>query len=69
MTESLRKAIMLDPNSKIVSSKKKKGVMKTETIIRSKGIFALNYSTRPKKNILVILMSKVFLTTKNSGKP
>ena len=38
--------------------------MKTGTIIRSKGIFVLNYSARPKKNILVILMSKVFLTKK-----
>ena len=47
----------------------KKGVMKTGTIIRSKGIFVLNYSARPKKNILMILMSKVFRTTKNSGKP
>ena len=34
-----------------------------------KGIVVLSYSARPKKNILVTLMSKVFLTTKNSGKP
>ena len=31
--------------------------------------FLLNYFAGLKKNILVILMSKVFLTTKNSGKP
>ena len=46
-----------------------KGLMKTGATIRSKGIFVLHYSARPKKNILVTLMSKVFLTTKNSGKP
>ena len=66
MTKSLRKAIML--RSKLKNNFNK-GLMKTGTIIRSKGIFVLNYSTRPKKNILVILMSKVFLTTKNSGRP
>ena len=44
-----------------------KGLMKTRTIIRNKGLFVLNYSARPKKNVLVILMSKVLLTTKNSG--
>ena len=38
--------------------------MKTGTAIRTKGISALNYSARRNKNILVILMSKVFLTTK-----
>ena len=43
--------------------------MKTGATKGSKGIFVLNYSARPKKNILVILMSKVFLTKKNSGKP
>ena len=47
----------------------KKGLIKTGIIPRSKIIFVLNYSVRPKKNILVILMSKVFLTIKNSGKP
>ena len=41
--------------------------MKTRPIIRNKGLFVLNYSARPKKNVLVILMSKVLLTTKNSG--
>ena len=65
MTKSLRKAIML--RSRLKNNFNKKGLMKTGTIIRSKGIFVLNYSARPKKNILVILMSKVFLTTKNSG--
>ena len=38
----------------------------TEAIIRSKGTFVLNYSARPKKNILVIIILKVLLTTKNS---
>ena len=56
----------LDPGSKIISANK--GLMKTATTIREKGVFVLNYSARPKKNILVI-MSKVFLTAKNSGKP
>ena len=66
MTKSLRKAIMLRSRLK---NNFNKGLMKTGTIIRSKGIFVLNYSARPKKNILMILISKVFLTTKNSGKP
>ena len=66
MTKSLRKAIML--RSKLKNNFNK-GLMKTGTIIRSKGIFVLNYSTRPNKYVLVILMSKVFLATKNSGKP
>ena len=56
----------LDPGSKIISTNK--GLMKTATTIRDKGTFVLNYSARPKKNILVI-MSKVLLTAKNSGKP
>ena len=42
--------------------------MKTGTTISSKGIFMLNYSARPKKNIFVTLMSKVFLTTKKFWK-
>ena len=67
MNKSLRKAIMLNPDSKIISTNK--SLVKTGTVIRSKGIFVLNYSARRKKNILVILTSKVFLTTKNSGKP
>ena len=33
--------------------------MKIETIIKRNGIFVLNYSARPKNNILMILMSKV----------
>ena len=33
--------------------------MKTETVVRRKGIFVLKYSAKP-KNVLVILMSKVF---------
>ena len=68
-TKSLRKAIMLRSSLKIISTKTKKGLMKTGAIIRSKGISVLNYSARLKKNILMILMSKVFLATKNSGKP
>ena len=67
MAKPLRKTITLRSCSKIIS--RKKGLMKTGTTIRSKAIFVLNYSARPKKNILMILMSKVFLTTKNSGKP
>ena len=67
MTKSLRKAIMLRSSSKIISPNK--GLMKTGAITRSQEIFVLNFSARPKKNILVILMSKVFLTTKNFGKP
>ena len=67
MTKSLRKAIMLRSSSKIISPNK--GLMKTGAIIRSQEISVLNFSARPKKNILVILLSKVFLTTKNFGKP
>ena len=67
MNKILRKAIML--RSRLKNNFNKKGLMKTGTIIRSKGNFVLNYSARPEKNISVILMSKVFLTTKNSGKP
>ena len=66
MTKSLRKALML--RSKLENNFNK-DLMKAGTTIRSKGIFVLNYSAKPKKNILVILMLKVFLTTKNSGKP
>ena len=62
MTKSLRKAIML-------RSRFKNNFNKKCDNYKNKGIFMLNYSTRPKENILVILMSKVFLTTKNSGKP
>ena len=65
--ESIGKAIML--RSRLKNSFNNKGLMKTGTIIRSKGVFVLNYSARRKKNILVTLMSKVFLTTKNSEKP
>ena len=43
--------------------------MKTGITIWNKGNFLFNYSTRPKKNILVILMLKLFLTTKHFGKP
>ena len=57
MSKSLRKAIMLRPRQ-IISTNK--GLMKTETIISSKGIFVLSYYARSKKNILVILMSKLF---------
>ena len=42
--------------------------MESGTIIRSKGIFVLNYYARPKKNILMILMSKVFLSKKKFWK-
>ena len=43
--------------------------MKTGTTLSSKGSFALeDYSTKPKKNMLMILMSKVFPTTKIIGK-
>ena len=65
MAKSLRKAIML--RSRLRNNFNKHGLMKTGTTI--KRVFVLNYSARPKKNMLVILMSKVFLTTKNSGKP
>lgn len=34
----------------------KEGHMKTGIIIRSKGTLLLDYSTKPKKNILMILM-------------
>ena len=68
MTKSLSgKKKILDQGSKMISTKK--DLMKTGIIIRSKGIFVLNYSVKPKKNVLVILVSKVFLTAKNSGKP
>ena len=65
MAKSLRKAIML--RSRLRNNFNKHGLMKTGTTI--KRVFVLNYSARPKKNMLVILMSKVFLTTKNSGNP
>ena len=62
MTKSLRKTIML--TSKLKNNFNKKGMIKTGIIIRRKGIFVLNYSSRQKK-ILVILMSKIVLRTKN----
>ena len=62
MAKSLRKAIMVRFRLK---SNVKKGLMKNGIIMRSKGISVLNTSARPKKNILVILVSKVFLTKKN----
>ena len=65
-TKSLREAIMLRSRLK---NNFYKGLMRTRTTVRSKEIFVLNYCARPKKTILVILMSKVFLTTNNSGKP
>ena len=61
-TKSLRKAIMLRSRLK---NNFYKGLMKTRTTVRSKGIFVLNYCASPKKTILVILMSNVFLTTNN----
>ena len=61
MTKSLRKAIMLRSRLK---NNFNKGLTKTGTIMRNKVIFVLNYSNKPKKNILVILMPKVFLTKK-----
>ena len=61
MAKSLRKAIMLRFRLK---SNVKKGLMKNGIIMRSKGISVLNTSARPKKNILVILVSKAFLTKK-----
>ena len=60
MTKSLRKAMMLRSRLKNKFNKQRSD----ENWDNHKGIFVLNYSTRPKKNILVILMSKVFLTTK-----
>ena len=39
--------------------------MKTGIILRSKEIFVLNYSARPKKIVFVVLMTKVFPTRKN----
>ena len=52
MTKSLRKAIMLASTNKVL--------MKTGTTIRSKEFFVLNYPVKPKKYILVILISKYF---------
>ena len=52
--------------SKLKNNFNKQRSDETEAIIRSKGTFVLNYSTRPKKNILVILILKVLLRTKNS---
>ena len=49
LTKSLRKAIIL--RFRLKTDFNKKCLMKTGTIIRSKGIFVLNYHTRPKKNI------------------
>ena len=66
MAKSLRKAIML--RSRLKNNFNKKRSDENWAIIRSRGIFVLNYSARRRKNILVILMSKVFLTTKNSEK-
>ena len=64
MTKSLRKAMMLSSRLKNKFNKQRSD----ENWDNHKEIFVLNYSTRPKKNILVILMSKVFLTTQNSVK-
>ena len=66
MAKSLRKAIML--RSRLKNNFNKKRSDENWGIIRSRGIFVLNYSTRRRKNILLILTSKVFLTTKNSEK-
>ena len=43
-------------------------MMTTGIIIRSKGIFVFSYSARPKRSILLILTSKIFMKTKNSRK-
>ena len=67
MTKSLRKVIML--RSRLKNNFNKKRSDENWDNYKKQGIFVLNYSARPKKNILMILMSKVFLTTKNSGKP
>ena len=40
----------------------------TKSLRKAIMLFMLNYSARPKKSILVILISKAFLTTKNSEK-
>ena len=66
MTKSLRRAKML--RFKLKNSFNKKRSDETGITIRSKEIFGLNYSTRPKKYILLILMSKLFLTTRNFRK-
>ena len=65
MAKSLRKAIIL--RSKLKNNFSKKKFMKTGISKRGKDF--LCYSGRPKKNISIILISKVFLTRKNSGKP
>ena len=51
MTKSLRKAIML--RSRLKNNLNKKGLMKTGTTIRSKGIFVFTYCARPKNDINV----------------
>ena len=67
MTKSLRKAITL--RFRLKNNFNKQRSDGNWDNIRSKGIFVLNYSARPMKNMLVISMSKVFLATKYSGKP
>ena len=42
--------------------------MKIGITVRTGGIFALNYSARPKKNVLMILIIKAFLATKTFEK-
>ena len=67
MTKFLRKAIIL--KSILKSNFKKTFLMKIEIIMPSKGIFMEKYSVRPKKNIVVIVMSNLFMTRENFGKP
>ena len=46
----------------------KKCLMETEVTSRRKRILVSNYFPRPNKNILMLLMSKVFTTTKTFWK-
>ena len=67
MTKFVRKTIMFRSRLKKISTKRR--LMKIGIIIRSKGVFVLNYSSRAKKILLVTLMSKAFLTVKDFGNP
>ena len=66
MTKFLRRTKML--RFKLKNNFNKKRSDEIGITIRSKEIFGLNYSARPKKYILLILMLKLFLTKRNFRK-
>ena len=66
MIKSLRKAIML--MSRLKNNFNKKMSEENWDSYKKQRIFCVKLLRQAKENILVVLMSKVFVTTKNSGK-